>query len=468
MKKTVFILFFLVNNFIVFGQTTDTINNVASDDTSEFSYFYNAQEVTKFLSFKPIIGIGKGIFTYLGDVRDVYYSNPLVGLPATNLNVSKGISEAFSLNFFVTYGNITGNQHSLTQNYNFKTNVVVGAAYITYNFYHLLKKEGQLISFNEQRRLIPLISVGIESFNFNSKTDLKDANGNYYHYWSDGTIRNVEETPDNEYNSIILQRDYNYETDLRELNNDGLGKYNLTSLSLPIDIGVQLNISKRITMKLGTSYHIAFSDLVDDISKAGTSNNRKGNSAGDNFLYSYITFNFDVFSADKEIIDTTLFKDFMFESIDIADEDNDSILDWDDKCPGTPAGVKVDAKGCPLDDDDDGIPNYRDKEINSPNAFTVKLNGVTYTDEELLAFSTPPEAIDQSEIYDYYPSLRGYGEFRKRFNGEIPDKFLSIDTNKDGYISLDEITDALDKFFDFKLDMTMEDIIELTNFFFEQ
>lgn len=445
-----------------------TINkNVSPEDTSEFSFFYNTQEQTKFLSFKPIFGIGKGILTYFGDVKDVYYSNPLVGLPATNLNVSKGINEAFALNFFVIYGNITGNEHTITRNSNFKTEMISGAAYLTYNFYHLLKKEGLLISYDEQRKAIPLLSIGVESFNFNSKTDLKDANGNYYHYWSDGTIRNVDETPQNEYNSVILQRDYTYETDLRELNNDGLGKYNLTSIAIPIDIGLKLNISKRISMKVGTSYHYVLSDLVDDISNKGKGV-RKGKSTGDSFLYSYITFNFDIFSAEKEISDTAIYKDFMFTSIDFNDEDNDSVLDWDDKCPETEEGVAVDAKGCPLDDDDDGIPNYRDGEINSPNAFTVKLNGVSYTDEEIMAMSTPPEAIEQSEIYDYYPSLRGYENFRNRFNGNIPDKFIAIDTNKDGYISLDEITVALDAFFDFKLDMTMEDIIELTNFFFEQ
>lgn len=445
-----------------------TINkNVSPEDTSEFSFFYNTQEQTKFLSFKPIFGIGKGILTYFGDVKDVYYSNPLVGLPATNLNVSKGINEAFALNFFVIYGNITGNEHTITRNSNFKTEMISGSAYLTYNFYHLLKKEGLLISYDEQRKAIPLLSIGVESFNFNSKTDLKDANGNYYHYWSDGTIRNVDETPQNEYNSVILQRDYTYETDLRELNNDGLGKYNLTSIAIPIDIGLKLNISKRISMKVGTSYHYVLSDLVDDISNKGKGV-RKGKSTGDSFLYSYITFNFDIFSAEKEISDTAIYKDFMFTSIDFNDEDNDSILDWDDKCPETEEGVAVDAKGCPLDDDDDGIPNYRDGEINSPNAFTVKLNGVSYTDEEIMAMSTPPEAIEQSEIYDYYPSLRGYENFRNRFNGNIPDKFIAIDTNKDGYISLDEITVALDAFFDFKLDMTMDDIIDLTNFFFEQ
>ncbi|MGI4761058.1 MAG: OmpA family protein, partial [Janthinobacterium lividum] len=32
-----------------------------------------------------------------------------------------------------------------------------------------------------------------------------------------------------------------------------------------------------------------------------------------------------------------------------------------DKCPGTPAGVKVDATGCPLDGDGDGVPDYQDR-----------------------------------------------------------------------------------------------------------
>lgn len=31
-----------------------------------------------------------------------------------------------------------------------------------------------------------------------------------------------------------------------------------------------------------------------------------------------------------------------------ADEDGDGVLDADDQCPGTPAGTRVDAKGCPL------------------------------------------------------------------------------------------------------------------------
>lgn len=43
------------------------------------------------------------------------------------------------------------------------------------------------------------------------------------------------------------------------------------------------------------------------------------------------------------------------------DEDQDGVPDRKDKCPGTPAGVAVDPTGCPLDGDKDGVPDYQDK-----------------------------------------------------------------------------------------------------------
>lgn len=42
------------------------------------------------------------------------------------------------------------------------------------------------------------------------------------------------------------------------------------------------------------------------------------------------------------------------------DSDMDGVVDKKDKCPNTPAGVKVDANGCPVDTDGDGVADYMD------------------------------------------------------------------------------------------------------------
>jgi OOP family OmpA-OmpF porin len=43
------------------------------------------------------------------------------------------------------------------------------------------------------------------------------------------------------------------------------------------------------------------------------------------------------------------------------DGDNDGVTDDKDRCPATPAGVQVDANGCPLDTDGDGVTDDKDR-----------------------------------------------------------------------------------------------------------
>jgi OOP family OmpA-OmpF porin len=57
------------------------------------------------------------------------------------------------------------------------------------------------------------------------------------------------------------------------------------------------------------------------------------------------------------------------------DSDGDGVPDYLDKCSNTPAGVKVDASGCPLDADGDGVPDYLDKCPNTPTGVAVDANG---------------------------------------------------------------------------------------------
>lgn len=57
------------------------------------------------------------------------------------------------------------------------------------------------------------------------------------------------------------------------------------------------------------------------------------------------------------------------------DTDKDGVYDYLDKCPDTPAGVKVDSVGCPLDTDGDGVYDYLDKCPDTPRDLAVDAKG---------------------------------------------------------------------------------------------
>ena len=57
------------------------------------------------------------------------------------------------------------------------------------------------------------------------------------------------------------------------------------------------------------------------------------------------------------------------------DADGDGVRDSDDKCPNTPAGIRVDANGCPVDSDGDGVTDDLDKCPGTPAGVKVDRNG---------------------------------------------------------------------------------------------
>ncbi len=59
----------------------------------------------------------------------------------------------------------------------------------------------------------------------------------------------------------------------------------------------------------------------------------------------------------------------------LRDEDGDGVPDYRDECPGTPPGVKVDSRGCPLDSDGDGVPDYLDECPDTPRGVKVDSRG---------------------------------------------------------------------------------------------
>lgn len=85
----------------------------------------------------------------------------------------------------------------------------------------------------------------------------------------------------------------------------------------------------------------------------------------------------------------------------VADSDGDGVPDDKDKCPGTPAGVKVDAIGCPLDSDGDGVPDYADKCPGTAPGTPVDRHGCPLPEDRAQPVVTPATVEVVIDHFDF-------------------------------------------------------------------
>lgn len=410
--------------------------------------------------FKPVISFSYGVINFRGDVGSSLIT-PLTGSVAGMVNVATFIDRKhryFIANFNFLAGRLTASEYSysdLSRNLNFETSLRAFATNVEYRFGHLIP-EGFAIR--------PFVQVGVESVNFSSKGDLLDASGAPYFYWSDGTIRDQGESAGD---AGLLYRDYNYETDLRQQESDnyGLGNYSQHTIGFPLGAGVLFRVSNRTSFSLGATYHFTLSDYIDNVAYEGTSiQGKKGNDA---YVYSYLGVHFDLFSDPKTLTADLLYADVEYDELFFGDEDGDFVLDVSDHCPETPYGVAVDSLGCPLDGDQDGIPDYLDMELETAPGVWVDETGVTQSEEAFYAsIESRSNAMPRDQVEEYFTTIRD--DYALRRANEIPAKFLELDEDGDGYIAFDELLKAIDLYFDFEIDLDLEEVRELNDFFFSQ
>lgn len=295
--------------------------------------------------FNPTIGLGAGVLSYFGEIKPVN-SSPRLGYDFT---LSTRLNSYLDLSLSFLTGKLSSNGTYNGTDLNFESKITVGGIYLSHNFGHFFKKDSVIHNYGNiyrKKRIInPYMSLGVESFEFSSKGDLKDANGNPY------------------------------ETDLRDANLDGLGKYSQFSVAVPIGIGAELHFTNRLRMKLGTTLHFTFTDLIDNVSSKGK-DDREGDFAFDKFLMTSFSLHYDLF----EYKPPRMIEEEQY--IVPVDEDGDGVADIDDKCPGTPQFAEVDTSGCPLDDDNDGVPNYLDKCFATPRNVEVDSTGCPLDDDK--------------------------------------------------------------------------------------
>ncbi len=442
-------------------------------------------------NMKPTIGIGPGMFHFFGDVNHNKSVNPMIPSFGFNLNVAQNISPSFRVDFDFVMGNLVANEHSVERNLNFKSRTINGSAQLTYTFAGILRPD---------RILNPYLSAGIGVLNFDTKGDLKDKNDSPYYYWSDGSIRDIAQTDPSAENAVRLDRDYNYETDLRQANLDGLGKYSQVALTIPVSFGFDFKVSDRLRLKLGSTFYYSFTDLIDNVSSAGLGV-RKGNDAKDMYLFSNFTLHYDFFTPKKKE-PVGRYTDIDFTGVVETDSDGDGIAEELDKCPDTPKGTKADKNGCPVDSDGDGIPDYSDMENNTAKGMKVDAEGYGLSDEAIANTYKDTVGTNRAKMFEIYPDMREQYPLpsgiapkmeekktskkndirdmneviQKLESGQVKPKAVisgntkmeMIDTNKDKQISGIEAYAMVEEFLEGNSKLTLPEVYEIIDYLFEQ
>lgn len=351
---------------------TSTVNEAISESDGTDVNETEADTTMSLPKHKPKIALGMGRLAYHGDLYQKHYQGPLTARMAYDLAISQRLTRSFQLDFGTMFGKLGANEWLPDRHENFQSEIRAGFVRLLYDFGHLIPDE---------YKIRPFVSGGLSVFEFLSKTDLRDRDGNLYHYWSDGSIKDRPESGPEAQHARDLVRDYHYESDIRELNRDMFGKYPERAWAMPLGIGAVMKVTDRLDLKFSYQYWFSTTDYIDGITSKGQGV-RKGNRMNDNFAYTSVSLQYDLIATKKPRkikVDTLSPQDWL--AIDISDSDKDGILDFADECHGTPEGVKVDEKGCPIDDDMDGIPNYRDDELTSAPGALVDGRGVTLDDE---------------------------------------------------------------------------------------
>ena len=394
----------------------------------------STQQLPSELIFTPTIGLGTGMFSFYGDLYNKHFQAPMVSRMAFDLSLSQPLTDYLQLNFYVLFGKLGANERLApnNRNLNFESQIRVGGLNVQYNFDHLLPAK---------RTATPYVCLGIESFEFLSKTDLKNQNGNTYYYWSDGSMRSKDENASDAATSIELHRDYTYESDVRESNLDGFGKYPERSFAVPVSAGAIFKLNDFMNFKIGATMHFTFTDYIDGVTEKSVGN-RQGDSKNDNFMMTSFALQYNLGTrkrekskAEEEIRGNYENVDFL--ALENDDYDKDGVIDFKDLCGGTPMGVPVDENGCPFDDDQDGVANYKDDEPNTHKDAIVTPRGVELTDSLILAQynfyndSTGMFAlIENRDVEEIRAGQKEYavklGSFKKGLPPELMTKFLSI------------------------------------------
>lgn len=271
----------------------------------------------------------------------------------------------------------------------YKTNYYYGAVQLIFNV-------GNVLFHKERNKWNTYVAIGAGLDHHATKLDLLDGNGAAYESlrerteWSRALFnttagrQDIRATLDAIYDGV-------YETE--GFKKEGIFRFGddfNVHVVFTGSVGLSRKISRRINLGIEHQVMATDNDYLDGI-KFRTSTDQSNNVDISHYTNLRLGLNMGNFSKRIE----PLYWVNPMETIvsDVAelkarprfewkDEDNDGVLDLIDQELNTPEGCLVDTKGVTLDSDGDGIVDCKDKEPFSPPGYPVDADGVAQIDED--------------------------------------------------------------------------------------
>lgn len=316
--------------------------------TQSFAQNRNYEVPTKD-AFQPMFSIGSGYYNSLGDIKGPE-GNYLLGNMGINTGIRVNLSEDLDLSFL--FSSNAKLHEEASQDEKFETDLNSIGFNLNYTFKNI----------SRNTKISPFATFGAQWMNYRT------------------TINNSNKSQE-------------------------------SGVSVPLGMGIALDVSERIRFDVGMNYHLSFADIdqATDLE------------SNDNFTVVSFTIHYDLFTPKPDEYndyDESNYTNINFKAMDIEDHDRDGIADIVDNCPSTPRGVKVDEFGCAFDGDNDGVPNYMDEELNTKIGEIVNERGIQLTDEEYHSMYSEYDAASR-EYAKFYNDSEINSDDYKTINEEL-------------------------------------------------
>lgn len=173
----------------------------------------------------PIISAGAGATFYTGGIRSPRNLSKFSGTRwGVNVQVEQRFGKFCGVKANIFYGMTAGERHSMIQFDNFQSRLISGDLRFCFHLDQAIGKK---------HSVAPYFAAGVGYVNYQTKSDLRDADGVEYHLWDDGSLRDQTQGVQTNGNPKILRRDFTYETLLQKSGN---------SLAFPVEGGIRFKM----------------------------------------------------------------------------------------------------------------------------------------------------------------------------------------------------------------------------------